>query len=594
MTKFWVKFQNNNATRVSTKKDDIVDDLIQTCKIELPNLLGSYDSAQLSLSITIGGQPLRPGLSLAELPSQPGYSGNDDEHPLFINVVVGSLTTVHNIIDNAFPSLGKRQLNSKTKSTTRFKSNYGIVADVVDGTLGILQEFKLPTLSKTTSFLWTEADGTIGKTLQNWSGEIDIQTYVKYALIDCFKLTSELKTLNIHREQTFSFASLMERGNRADVTVFVNETSSITSVVEVKVPGSKMTDIYQIVDYMCDLRNAFNVRFVFGVFTTYKEWRFLWFEDTDAAASCISKHEFDELCLAGSANEYSISAGKVKIFQSKIYQFSDPALIECLVTLLYKVSMTPVYNPTKFIDYRARYIYATPSNIQYKTLPKTLKGFKFAMPHSRTTNFYILSYFHRGGDGRVALVTSEKGNLAVIKFLHDTGDSASLQQRLSAEKNHWLNLWDVNCRTVVLDGRSGLLMPFCLPFGGKKFSTLQTWDKVIKFNNKEDLGMLSEGLEISVNTELLQKFQDSPLLAAKQALDVVSTKLSSHKDLFFRHVALLPILNSVTKQYDFRGILIDLTRFETGLDANDAKQCAEEGLKLLEMELEQCLKEDEI
>jgi hypothetical protein len=100
MTKRWVKFKTNNAVKVSTEEFQDVDDFLEACKNKLSPLLDSYAPAQLSLSTTDGGTPLRPGLLLNDIPSQPGYSENDDEHPLFIGVadgsaqgIVGSLTT---------------------------------------------------------------------------------------------------------------------------------------------------------------------------------------------------------------------------------------------------------------------------------------------------------------------------------------------------------------------------------------------------------------------------------------------------------------------------------------------------------------------
>ncbi|KAI8899855.1 hypothetical protein BC833DRAFT_647552 [Globomyces pollinis-pini] len=475
-----------------------------------------------------------------------------------------------------------------SKSTTRLKSIYGIEAEVHSGTFAILKELKQDRLARAKSILWFEAEAG---TLTNWSGESDILTYVKHALMDCLKISPLLQKLSIHREQTFSVAQILgnKNGNRVDATVFVKDTSSITGVTEVKVPGSNMDNIYQIVDYMVDLRNSFNVRFVFGVYTTYEIWKILWFEDSQIAANCDTKDQYDELCLAGSANEYMINKGTVKIFQSKLYHFDDPELIECLATLLYKVSMTPVYTPTNFIDERSRYVYATPTSIEYRSLPKKLECFKYAMPPKQTRNFYILSYFHCGGDGRVALVTSESGNLAVIKFLYQYGDMNDLQKALSDEQNRWQNLWQVQSRIVELNGQAGLLMPFCMTFNphrsnGFQFSSLQTWNKL---SSEYDYGVLSEELEDCVNTQLLDMYQKSPLLAANQALSTVSEKLSSHMDLSFRHIALLPRWNSETDMYDFQAILIDLTRVESELDPQVAQSRAAEGLEKLTIELDQ-------
>lgn len=101
MTKLWVKFKTNNAVKVSTEECQDVDDFLKAVKKEISPLLDSYAPAQLCLSTTDGGPSLRPGLLLTDIPSQPGYSENDDEHPLFISFadggsaqgIVGSLTT---------------------------------------------------------------------------------------------------------------------------------------------------------------------------------------------------------------------------------------------------------------------------------------------------------------------------------------------------------------------------------------------------------------------------------------------------------------------------------------------------------------------
>jgi hypothetical protein len=100
MTKLGVKFKTNNAVKVPTEECQDVDDFLEASKKKLSSKLGFYDVDQLCLSTTDGGSPLRPGLLLNDIPSQPGYSENDDEHPLIISVsdgsaqgIVGSLTT---------------------------------------------------------------------------------------------------------------------------------------------------------------------------------------------------------------------------------------------------------------------------------------------------------------------------------------------------------------------------------------------------------------------------------------------------------------------------------------------------------------------
>jgi hypothetical protein len=86
MTKLWAKYKDNNSTQVSTEECHNVDDFLEACKKKLSSKLGSYDSAQLSLSTTDGGTPLQPGYSLNQIPQ------NTDENPLFISVIEQGLT----------------------------------------------------------------------------------------------------------------------------------------------------------------------------------------------------------------------------------------------------------------------------------------------------------------------------------------------------------------------------------------------------------------------------------------------------------------------------------------------------------------------
>lgn len=471
-------------------------------------------------------------------------------------------------------------MNNSTKQTHRINSNYNVKLRVEDGQLGVLDSMNLAHLDKSkSSILWFTASSNKSGELSPWSVEVDIQEYVKMALVDCIKAANLEESLMIKREETLSVADAVAKGNRTDLAVFVDATSHIMGVAEVKVPGFDFKNVHQIVDYMIDLRNSFNVRFVFGIMTTYEEWRIYWLEDTDEAAKETSKEKFDELCMAGSANEYMIN-DKVTVYQSKIYKHSEVELIECLASVLYKMAHSPVYLPSKFIDLRSRYVHMTRTDFKFSQLPSALKQFKYAMPSPRTVNCYILSYFHRGGDGRVALASSETGNLTVIKFLNDANDSNGLEK----ESQYWRDLWNVECRIVEYKKRCGLLMPFCMTFNpnskmGQRVSSLSTWNK--RLGNVE-YNAVSEELEPNLNMEMLEYYQDNPLVAARRALDVLVEKCIKHEDLDLRHLALLPILNVDTGLYDLKPIFIDLTRVSILEDVQSAKDAAQEGYQFLE------------
>ena len=86
MSKLWVKFEGNNATRVSTEGCEIVDDFIEAVKKKLLTLYGEFPNGEISISLTEGGQALQPDLQLNEISALPGYTENNYKHPLFITV----------------------------------------------------------------------------------------------------------------------------------------------------------------------------------------------------------------------------------------------------------------------------------------------------------------------------------------------------------------------------------------------------------------------------------------------------------------------------------------------------------------------------
>lgn len=80
MIKLWVKFGEANATQVSTKGCDNVNDFIKAIKKNLPNPL--YE-----ISLTEGGVALRPDMPINEIPE---IDKNDHKNPLFISVNNGT------------------------------------------------------------------------------------------------------------------------------------------------------------------------------------------------------------------------------------------------------------------------------------------------------------------------------------------------------------------------------------------------------------------------------------------------------------------------------------------------------------------------
>ncbi len=162
--------------------------------------------------------------------------------------------------------------------------------------------------------------------------------------------------------------------DRTDLAVVkLGQVRAVTGAVEVKKPpvtGQKsfdMDDVQQIVQYMYDLRVCHGVRFVFGILTTYTEWRVLWLEDSDEAIKATSVKDYLTMCGTSppvSPNDDTVTPGDVRlaevpetlvVHKSKIYHYNDPELVSVLRTVLFKWAFTPCDNVGGFLQKRRRY-----------------------------------------------------------------------------------------------------------------------------------------------------------------------------------------------------------------------------------------------
>ena len=171
---------------------------------------------------------------------------------------------------------------------------------------------------------------------------------------------------------------------------------------------------------MADLRNSYNVRYVFGVVTTYEQWQIYWFDDTDQYAEERVTTLLDKIAHTIFASERYIEH-KVNLRCSKIYKRTDFELVEVLCSLLYKMSMTPISTPSLFIQQDKKYVHVTSDKLSFRSLPRKTLVFSYKFPNAKVKNFFLLQYYHRGGDGRIALGCSEQGELCVLKFVESDG-----------------------------------------------------------------------------------------------------------------------------------------------------------------------------
>ena len=119
-----------------------------------------------------------------------------------------------------------------------------------------------------------------GKIL-DWSSESSVTAYVRLILKSLF---SAAKFLDLSRHQELSLFDQQ----KPDI-VIICEFGVPVGILEIKTSGktsplSKEKVLGQVFDYLVHLKNYTGRRDVFGILTTYHEWRVVWLLECDEAA----------------------------------------------------------------------------------------------------------------------------------------------------------------------------------------------------------------------------------------------------------------------------------------------------------------------
>jgi hypothetical protein len=163
------------------------------------------------------------------------------------------------------------------------------------------------------------------------------------------------------------------------------------------------------------VRTFLGIRWVFGLITTYNEWRICWLANADDAAAS------PKLDLFLSLPQQPVPNKRI-VHMSRIYKSDDPTLVVALIHLLHKMQQSP-RDPLPLPLVRRDRSYPKMSSTSFTwTKYKPTDDLSYELPPSNTHNFFLLQNYHGGGDGHVWLAASASGALAVLKFLKTQAD----------------------------------------------------------------------------------------------------------------------------------------------------------------------------
>mmetsp|Transcript_521 Transcript_521/g.739 ORF Transcript_521/g.739 Transcript_521/m.739 type:complete len:510 (+) Transcript_521:622-2151(+) len=311
------------------------------------------------------------------------------------------------------------------------------------------------------------------KSTLRWATESDIQGFVKLVINDAIAaagLENELSCFN----------ELGIFRLRPDIWILFEQKGIPIGVIEVKKPDSKIMNSNrlhgQIYDYMLRLRHFFGQKWIFGITSTYEEWRIYWLTDCNKIAEADTMEQAEKkpnieqpreipfLLQQATQPDADIPPTPIKrkVNGTKILKWNDPDLPILLVSVIQKMYCSPNFQ-IRLIDSKRNYIQLTTTSWFWNVLPSS-ESFTLdygTLPAKNTKNLLLLHDLRGGAHGRVWLACSASGKVCVLKFAQHKTEAG--QKILEKEAAIWKGVWNLPVSIGTWCGESALMMPFVLP-----------------------------------------------------------------------------------------------------------------------------------
>jgi len=346
---------------------------------------------------------------------------------------------------------------------------------------------RLLSRDKTTS-IWSLVMDDDKKMLPDWHTESDIVTYIQLCLKDIAASLAGVLPKSVWREITFA-KELSVFGDRGDIWVLARSGIPV-GVVEVKKPGKGIMDhpfvAGQIYDYMMRLRSFYGLDNVFGIVSTYREWRVFWLEDTQPAAESdkVSVPPFVEnpvdrllphvppfaLSPPKQSKKASVATASTRprVYADRTVAWNDPEIILLLASVLLKMVCSPATRLTSLLAKervaitvnRTHWLWTPlPADFQLNFSPTGVPKFNLKLPL-----FYLLLHLGDGEFGRAWLAATSAGDCCVLKFPKNTDaeDRDKAKEVFDRELAAWREVWGKHMASEVTlyNDKRALVMPY--------------------------------------------------------------------------------------------------------------------------------------
>ena len=321
--------------------------------------------------------------------------------------------------------------------------------------------------------LWDDFENlSRGEGLPNGS-ENEIQMHVTSALNQILYEVDVTNVLNVRTE-------LQVAGSKSDCWIIDRNSGYPICAVEVKKPSETVLENEyvngQVFDYMRTVQSFYGVQHVFGVISTYKEWKICWFPESNKFAQATTEEDTKKSLKAP-----IVSNDKRTLCGTRILKHSDNALLDFLGTMMKKIVLANFTKiATKRFDDKRHYMAVVQNSFSWHTkLEITEEMARYDdFKNVNITKLFLLevatmfptaegrAYIACDVNGRVCAVKlREKSSSTKLYNAHDRLRFSTGRKNLAKQEfNIWKEVYGKDsAKLCTLNNRDALVMPYVEP-----------------------------------------------------------------------------------------------------------------------------------
>lgn len=422
----------------------------------------------------------------------------------------------------------------------------------------------------------------------SFCSEGDIKNYVFVYLVDLLYAAGLSGQLTLLTEGSVSGRKdfVVRTSNRADYWLILSNTGRPIMVIEVKSPDliGVLTDrsvAGQICDYMIDAQSFFGQEDIYGITTTFNEWKFMWFPHSSCRATATTIATTTPPSAADPTVQLTTTR---RVHSTKVYHHTDPDVAKIIISMLHKSRLSR-FREVRLFDAERMYIRLVKDSwLWYRLTLDELTAYPMNLSlclrgnTKLCTNFTVIKYFCRNTALPKVLLAVAGLKPPILVVVKQIVDKIQMDQELAG--------WQViNQAPLTFNQLIGGVESLCMPMvihaqtivteiGTKRVMfdfDLTKWfhqDTVVAGELPEPMRLLSNNMQEIVREMNLT----DPRIVMKQAIESAANHKVEHADLEWRHVALMPVFNRDKQTLEsLRPVFIDFGSIKKHITVQDAR-----------------------